>query len=188
MHSATKYLNGHSDVIAGALCFARDDALSARAPTIRQSHGPDPAPVRGVPVDPGIAHPRCARCEAAAANALELANRLSNHAAVSAVLYPGLPHHPGHDIARRQMRGGLGGMLSIRVRAGAEAATATAARVRLWKRATSLGGVESLIEHRASIAGSKLALSAGPFCAYRPGSKTFTTSGAISTGALSGSP
>jgi cystathionine gamma-synthase len=91
---------------------------------------------------------------AAAANAMELANRLSNHASVSAALYPGLPHHPGHDVARRQMQGGFGGMLSIRVRGGPEAAIATAARVRLWKRATSLGGVESLIEHRASIEGA----------------------------------
>ena len=90
---------------------------------------------------------------ASAANAMELAKRLSNHAAVSAVLYPGLPHHPGHEIALRQMQGGFGGMLSIRVGVGAEAAITTAAQVRLWKRATSLGGVESLIEHRASIEG-----------------------------------
>jgi cystathionine gamma-synthase len=94
------------------------------------------------------------RVRAAAANAMELANRLSNHASVSAVLYPGLPHHPGHEVARRQMQGGFGGMLSIRVRGGPEVAIATAARVRLWKRATSLGGVESLIEHRASIEGA----------------------------------
>jgi len=69
------------------------------------------------------------------------------------VLYPGLPHHPGHEVAKRQMQGGFGGMLSIRVRGGAEAAVAVAARVNLWKRATSLGGVDSLIEHRASIEG-----------------------------------
>ena len=107
------------------------------------------------------------RVRAACDNAMELAIRLSNHAAVSAVLYPGLPHHPGHDVARRQMKGGFGGMLSIRVRGGAEAAIATAARVRLWKRATSLGGVESLIEHRASIEGDGLALPAGPAQALR---------------------
>ncbi len=69
------------------------------------------------------------------------------------MLYPGLASHPGHDIAKRQMRGGFGGMLSIRVRGGESAAISTAARVELWKRATSLGGVESLIEHRASIEG-----------------------------------
>ena len=71
-----------------------------------------------------------------------------------ASLYPGLPDHPGHAIAARQMRGGFGGMLSIRVAGGESAAIAAAARVTVWKRATSLGGVESLIEHRASIEGA----------------------------------
>jgi cystathionine gamma-synthase len=70
------------------------------------------------------------------------------------VLYPGLPEHPGHAVAARQMSGGFGAMLSIRVRGGARAAIAAAAAVRLWKRATSLGGVESLIEHRASVEGA----------------------------------
>jgi cystathionine gamma-synthase len=69
------------------------------------------------------------------------------------VLYPGLPEHPGHAVAARQMQGGFGGMLSIRVAGGEQAAIAAAAKVRIWKRATSLGGVESLIEHRASIEG-----------------------------------
>ena len=153
MHSATKYLNGHSDVLAGALCFAHDDALCARARTIRQSHGMILHPFEAFLLIRGL-RTLDVRVRAAAANAMELANRLSNHASVSAVLYPGLPHHPGHDVARRQMQGGFGGMLSIRVRGGAEAAIATAARVRVWKRATSLGGVESLIEHRASIEGA----------------------------------
>jgi cystathionine gamma-synthase len=153
MHSATKYLNGHSDVLAGALCFARDDALCARARTIRQSHGMILHPFEAFLLTRGL-RTLDLRVRAATANAMELAGRLSNHASVSAVLYPGLPHHPGHDVARRQMEGGFGGMLSIRVRGGPEAAIATAARVRLWKRATSLGGVESLIEHRASIEGA----------------------------------
>ncbi|HTZ67321.1 MAG TPA: PLP-dependent transferase, partial [Roseiarcus sp.] len=152
MHSATKYLNGHSDVIAGALSFARHDALCERARMIRQSHGTILHPFEAFLLTRGL-RTLDLRVRAAAANAMELANRLSNHAAVSAVLYPGLPHHPGHDVARRQMKGGFGGMLSIRVRGGPEAAIATAARARLWKRATSLGGVESLIEHRASIEG-----------------------------------
>jgi cystathionine gamma-synthase len=152
MHSATKYLNGHSDVLAGVLCFARDDALSARARTMRQSHGMILHPFEAFLLIRGL-RTLDVRVRASAANALELANRLSNHASISAVLYPGLPHHAGHDVAHRQMKGGFGGMLSIRVRAGAEAAIATAARVRVWKRATSLGGVESLIEHRASIEG-----------------------------------
>jgi cystathionine gamma-synthase len=152
MHSATKYLNGHSDVVAGALCFARDDALCTRARTFRRAHGMILHPFEAFLLTRGL-RTLDLRVRAAAANAMELASRLSNHAAVSAVLYPGLPHHPGHDVARRQMKGGFGGMLSIRVRGGPEAAIATAARVRLWKRATSLGGVESLIEHRASVEG-----------------------------------
>jgi cystathionine gamma-synthase len=93
------------------------------------------------------------RVRASCAGAMDLAQRLSNHAAVSEVLYPGLPGFAGHDIAKRQMQGGFGGMLSIRVRKGEAAAIATAAKVALWQRATSLGGVESLIEHRASIEG-----------------------------------
>ncbi len=129
MHSATKYLNGHSDVLAGALCFARTDAICARARTIRQSHGMILHPFEAFLLIRGL-RTLDLRVRAAAANAMELANRLSNHASVSAVLYPGLPHHRGHDVARRQMKGGFGGMLSIRVRGGAEAAIATAARVR----------------------------------------------------------
>jgi cystathionine gamma-synthase len=152
MHSATKYLNGHSDVVAGALSFGEDDALCARARKIRHTHGLILHPFEAFLLTRGL-RTLDLRVRAAADNAMELASRLSNHAALSAVLYPGLPHHPGHDVARRQMRGGFGGMLSIRVRGGAEAAIAAAARVTLWKRATSLGGVESLIEHRASIEG-----------------------------------
>ena len=152
MHSATKYLNGHSDVVAGALAFAREDALSERAAHIRKSHGLILHPFEAFLLTRGM-RTLDLRVRAAAANAMELAMRLSNHAAVSAVLYPGLPHHPGHAVARRQMQGGFGGMLSIRLRDGPEAAIAAAARVTLWKRATSLGGVESLIEHRASIEG-----------------------------------
>ena len=161
MHSASKYLNGHSDVIAGALSFARGDALSERARAIRKAHGLILHPFEAFLLTRGL-RTLDLRVRAAAANAMELAVRLSNHAAVSAVLYPGLPHHPGHDVARRQMQAGFGGMLSIRVRGGADAAVATAARVALWKRATSLGGVESLIEHRASIEGPELAVPARP--------------------------
>jgi cystathionine gamma-synthase len=153
MHSATKYLNGHSDVIAGALGFAREDALSARARKIRASLGLILGPFEAYLLIRGM-RTLDLRVRAASANAAELALRLSNHGRVAEVLYPGLPLHPGHELAKRQMRGGFGGMLSIRVRGGEAAAVATAARVELWKRATSLGGVESLIEHRASIEGA----------------------------------
>src|SRR5205085_345462 len=92
------------------------------------------------------------RVRAATESAALLASRFQRHAGVASVLYPGLPSHPGHAVAVRQMSG-YGGMLSIRVKGGEQAAISTAARVELWKRATSLGGVESLIEHRASIEG-----------------------------------
>jgi cystathionine gamma-synthase len=91
------------------------------------------------------------RVRAASASALAIARRFAGDARLAAVLYPGLPSHPGHAIAERQMKGGFGGMLSIRVKGGREAAVAAAARMRVFKRATSLGGVESLVEHRASI-------------------------------------
>jgi cystathionine gamma-synthase len=152
MHSATKYLNGHSDVIAGALAFAREDALSARVLQIRKTHGLILGPFEAFLLIRGLRTLEL-RVRACAQNAADLALRLSNHPGVAAVLYPGLPHHPGHELARRQMQGGFGGMLSIRVRGGEAEAIAVAARVELWKRATSLGGVESLIEHRASIEG-----------------------------------
>jgi len=152
LHSATKYLNGHSDVIAGALAFARDDELSQRVRKIRQGHGLILGPFEAFLLIRGL-RTLDLRVRAAAANAAELAERFSNHPNVAEVLYPGLPHHPGHEVAKRQMRGGFGGMLSIRARGGEAHAIATAARVKLWKRATSLGGVESLLEHRASIEG-----------------------------------
>ena len=124
MHAATKILNGHSDVVAGVVAARRADVYWDKVASIRSMHG-----------------------------AMKLAERFSNHPCVARVLYPGLPQHPGHDVAGRQMQGGFGYMLSIQVSGGEPAAIATAARVRLWRRATSLGGVESLIEHRASVEG-----------------------------------
>jgi len=152
MHSATKYLNGHSDVIAGALATARSDALWTRIETVRTGHGAILGPFEAWLLLRGM-RTLDVRVRAQSQAALELAKRLVTHREVDHVLYPGLPHHPGHAIAARQMTGGFGGMLSIRVKGGEQAAIATAARVNLWKRATSLGGVESLIEHRASIEG-----------------------------------
>jgi cystathionine gamma-synthase len=152
MHSATKYLNGHSDVIAGALATARSDALWTRIETVRTGHGAILGPFEAWLLLRGM-RTLDVRVRAQSQAALELAKRLVTHREVDHVLYPGLPHHPGHAIAARQMNGGFGGMLSIRVKGGERAAIATAARVNLWKRATSLGGVESLIEHRASIEG-----------------------------------
>jgi cystathionine gamma-synthase len=152
MHSATKYLNGHSDVVAGALATGKDSTLWARIKQVRGHHGAILGPFEAWLLLRGLRTLEV-RVKAAAETAGILAQRFANHASVSSVLYPGLPSHPGHDIARRQMSG-FGGMLSIRVKAGERAAIDAAARVELWKRATSLGGVESLIEHRASIEGA----------------------------------
>jgi cystathionine gamma-synthase len=152
MHSATKYLNGHSDVIAGVLAAKRnDDALWGRIRQVRGHHGAILGPFEAYLLQRGLRTLEV-RVRAATTSAGVLATRFSNHARVSSVLYPGLPSHPGHAVAARQMSG-FSGMLSIRVKGGEQAAIATAARVELWKRATSLGGVESLIEHRASIEG-----------------------------------
>jgi cystathionine gamma-synthase len=94
------------------------------------------------------------RVRCASASAQRIAEHFARHPRVEAVLYPGLPSASGHEIAARQMTGGFGGMLSLRTKGGEAAAVATAANVKLWKRATSLGGTESLIEHRASVEGA----------------------------------
>jgi len=151
MHSASKYLNGHSDVIAGALATARASELWERIKSIRVQHGAILGPFEAWLLQRGL-RTLDVRVRAQAASAAILAERLSTHPSVASVLYPGLPSHPGHAVAARQMSG-FGGMLSIRLRGAEVAAIATAAKVELWKRATSLGGVESLIEHRGSVEG-----------------------------------
>jgi cystathionine gamma-synthase len=152
MHSATKYLNGHTDLVAGALVTAQSDDLWTRLCQIRHDMGAILGPFEAWLLLRGM-RTLFLRVERASATALFLAQHLRANSDVSAVLYPGLADHPGHEIARRQMQGGFGGMLSIRVKGGEAAAIATAARVSVWQRATSLGGIESLIEHRASIEG-----------------------------------
>jgi len=152
MHSATKYLNGHSDVVAGALATSQRGGLWERIGKMRRQHGTALAPFDAWLLTRGM-RTLSVRVKAQAASANWLAHQLDGHPALKRVLYPGLVRHPGHDVALRQMSGGFGGMLSIRVKGGAAAAIAVAARVELWQRATSLGGVESLIEHRASIEG-----------------------------------
>ena len=153
MHSGTKYLNGHSDVVAGALVFARKDAHFERAARVRSTLGAILGPFEAALLLRGL-RTLHVRVRHQCASALAIARHFARHPRVEAVLYPGLETHPGHATAARQMRGGFGGMLSLRVKGGETAAIATAANVKLWKRATSLGGVESLIEHRASIEGA----------------------------------
>jgi cystathionine gamma-synthase len=153
MHSATKYLNGHSDVIAGALVAAKQDEFWERIAAIRTGNGAILGPLEAWLLLRGM-RTLYLRVERACRTAEAVAAHFADHPRVSAVLYPGLAGHPGHAIAGRQMSGGFGGMMSIRVAGGEAAAIGAAARVQIWKRATSLGGVESLIEHRASIEGA----------------------------------
>jgi cystathionine gamma-synthase len=153
MHAATKYLNGHSDLIAGALVTREDSDFWQRIRKVRAQIGGTLGSFESWLLLRGMRtlHLRVA---AASRSAQRIAEHFEHHALVAAVLYPGLHAAPGHAIAARQMHGGFGGMLSIRARGGEAAAIAVAAHTELWKRATSLGGTESLIEHRASVEGA----------------------------------
>jgi cystathionine gamma-synthase len=152
MHSATKYLNGHSDVIAGALCSARDDDFWQRIRYLRAGSGAVLGPFEAWLLLRGMRTLHL-RVGTSCRNAFAIAERCERDPRFSHVLYPGLPSHPGHAVAARQMKGGYGGMLSLRLRDGEEAAKAFTARLAVFKRATSLGSVESLAEHRASVEG-----------------------------------
>lgn len=152
VHSATKYLNGHSDALAGAVVSARDDPFWQRIRSWRRMAGAVPGAFDAWLLQRGM-RTLFLRVQRSSETALALARHFEGHPAIHTVLYPGLPSHPGHEIAARQMSGGFGGMLSIRVKGGEAAAREVAARVQVFKRATSLGSVESLIEHRASVEG-----------------------------------
>lgn len=151
MHSTTKYLGGHSDAQGGALVARETDAFFDRLRLMQTEGGGVQGPfdawliLRGIRTLPW-------RVRAHSDNAMAVARFLAGHPAVAAVHYPGLPTHVGHEIAARQMKL-FGGMLSVQVRGGHAEAFAMASRVRVFTRATSLGGVESLIEHRASVEG-----------------------------------
>ncbi|MCP5371584.1 MAG: PLP-dependent transferase [Hyphomicrobiales bacterium] len=151
-HSATKYLNGHSDVLAGALVTAETDGFWADLRTQRKLGGAVLGSLEAFLLLRGMRtlHLRVAR---QCANAMAVADFLAAHPAVEEVRYPGLATHPGHAVAARQMAGGFGGMLSFRTRGGRDAALRVATATRLWQPATSLGGVESLIEHRHTVEG-----------------------------------
>jgi cystathionine gamma-synthase len=151
MHSVTKYIAGHSDVILGT-AIVNDPDLADRLRTRRSSNGTQPDGFgcwlarRGMQTLP-------LRVKQQAATAMELATRLQSHPKVTTVHYPGLPDAPGHEVAVRQMRGAYGGMLSIVLAGGEPEAVALPGRCRVWVPATSLGGVESLIERRARWSG-----------------------------------
>lgn len=152
LHSTTKYFGGHSDVQGGALVFAKKDELSEHVENNRRLLGAAASPFNSWLVLRGMRSLAC-RMRTHSANASAVAAALSEQAAVGAVFYPGLDTHAGHDIAARQMKD-FGGMLSIRIEGGRERAIEVASKVKLFLNATSLGGVESLIEHRASSEGA----------------------------------
>jgi cystathionine gamma-synthase len=151
MHSTTKYLGGHSDLTGGALIVRAEDELYERLRITQQWGGAVPSPFdcwllrRSISTLPY-------RMRGHSENAAKVALFLADHPAIAAIHYPGLASHPGHAVAARQMTG-FGGMVSIQVKGGAPEALAVANKVKLFTQATSLGGVESLVEHRASVEG-----------------------------------
>lgn len=151
MHSATKYLSGHSDTVAGVLVARKNDEQCASVAAIRRVQGAILGPFEAFLLARGL-RTLYLRVERATSSAHIVAERLARHPGVLRVLYPGLGDFPGHDVARRQMAG-FGGMLSVRVQGGEARAIAVAARLSVFRRATSLGGTESLVEHRASVEG-----------------------------------
>jgi len=152
LHSATKYLGGHGDVMGGVLAFAQDSELAQACHGLRLLGGATASPFAAWMILRGV-RSLPARMEWHCRNALALAGALEAHPRVSVVHYPGLPSHPQHAIAAKQMRA-FGGVLSFEVAGGREAALAVAARLRLFTNATSLGSTESLVEHRHSIEGA----------------------------------
>lgn len=152
MHSTTKYFGGHSDVLGGALVFARDDAFARHVAHRLHVTGAVLAPFSAWLILRGC-RSLGARMAMHCANARKLATFLEAHPAVARVNWPGLPTHPGHAIAAAQMRD-FGAMLSIELRGGRDAALAVAGKLRVFTNATSLGGCESLVEHRASVEGA----------------------------------
>lgn len=151
MHSSTKYLGGHSDVLGGALVARTAHPLAERLRLLQSEAGAVPSPFDCWLLLRGAAT-LALRIRAQSQSALILAEHLAQHPAVEQVFHPGLSTHPGHALAARQMRG-FGAMLSFTLRGGERAAMQVAANVKLFTRATSLGSVESLIEHRASMEG-----------------------------------
>ena len=151
MHASTKYLGGHTDVIGGLLIARRDDDFAARLRTVQATAGGIAAPFDSWLVHRGL-KTLAWRVRAHTENAIAVTTFLAQHPRVKIVHYPGLASHPGYDVATRQMRLS-GGMASFEVKGERAAALAVAAQCQLFTRATSLGGTESLIEHRASIEG-----------------------------------
>ncbi len=151
-HSATKYLNGHSDLTAGVLSARAGLAIRDEIEQVRGFQGTTLPGFESWLLIRGL-RTLFVRYKQASENALSFARHFANHPAIETVMYPGLPTHAGHEIAARQMRGGFGGMMSLLVAGPAGRALAVAKACNLFIPATSLGGVESLIEHRHTVSG-----------------------------------
>ena len=152
MHSATKFLGGHCDLVAGTLACAKQDSTWETIRHARVHAGAIPGVLEAWLLQRSL-RTLFLRVRKSSDSALAIARHFEHHPALSSVLYPGLPSHPRHEVATRQMDGGFGGMLSIRLAGGATKALETAGRCQVFARATSLGGVESLVEHRRTIEG-----------------------------------
>ena len=152
MHATTKYIGGHSDVLGGAIIMREENDWSARLKRVQILMGATQNPLdcyllaRGLKTLP-------LRMREHSASALTLAQKLEKHIAIEKVHYPGLISHPQHELAKRQMPNGFSGMISIQIKGDEANARKVASKLKLFQQATSLGGVESLVEHRRSIEG-----------------------------------
>lgn len=152
MHATTKYIGGHSDIMGGAVLLKEDDEWAKRIERVQILMGATPNPLdcyllaRGLKTLP-------LRMREHSANALELAKRLEKHPKVEKVHYPGLESHPQHTLAKAQMPQGFSGMIALQVKTGETETREMAGKLQIFQQATSLGGVESLVEHRKSIEG-----------------------------------
>ena len=152
MHSTTKYFGGHSDILGGCLVLKENEALEEALRTVQKLTGGVPSPFECWLVTRGIKTLHL-RVKQQTKNAKKLAKFLEQHPKIEKVFYPGLKSHPHYKVAKKQMKGGYGAMLSVQIKGSAEEAMAITGRLKLFTTATSLGGVESLVEHRKSIEG-----------------------------------
>lgn len=154
VHSTTKYFGGHSDVLGGCVIAAKNDEFAQRIKDIQYLQGGVPSPFDCWLIARGI-QTLSLRVKAQSESAMKLAEFLAQHSSIEKVLYPGLSSHSGHTISKKQMHDGFGGMLSVLIKGDSKKTLEISNQLRYFATATSLGGVESLIEHRQSVEGSE---------------------------------